>query len=311
MDAVARSSVAAARDQVVVRVAIIAAIPPEIVVSRDVDRRDARQPVADPVERLRQRRMDVAGDDGDIEPAGWRVRRRVPGVIRPVLVQIGKDPEPRHGGLLETVQTAVEADAKDREGGGFGRFAEAGLEPYAFRHAHALAEGAKPTGAFEENGAVVCHPIRLPNTEQNSNAYLHAASRKPGWAASANESKERVVAHREVQPPRQCRRRPTSEGGREAVGDFVEAGHSSGGGYHNTLKSLGENPPPTGAPITEKAPGAQDYQCRPTRNRQIEQPTPITAMKTARCAATEEAHLALCRCMKHGQIIGTFAIPTL
>ena len=79
-------------------VAVVAAIPPEVVISGDVDRRRAGEAVAQPVDRLGQRRVDVAGDDRDIE--FWSMGRRVPGVVRPVPVQIGRDPEPRHGGLL-------------------------------------------------------------------------------------------------------------------------------------------------------------------------------------------------------------------
>ena len=109
MDAMARGRVPTTSHLVVESVAIVAAVPPEVVVPGHVDRRDAGQPVREPVEGARQRRMDVAGDDRDIEAAGRRTRRRVPGVVRPVLVQIGKDPEPRHGGLLEM-------DASDRRG---------------------------------------------------------------------------------------------------------------------------------------------------------------------------------------------------
>jgi hypothetical protein len=38
----------------------------------------------------------------------------------------------------------------------------AGLDPDAFTRANALAEGYRPTGAFDKDGAVVCHGGHIP-----------------------------------------------------------------------------------------------------------------------------------------------------
>ena len=100
------------RDLVGVRVAVVAPVPPVIVVPRDVEDRRAGEAVAQPVDRLGQRRVDVARDDRDVERR--RARDRVPGVVGPVLVQVGKYPEPRHGGLLEMTAPAATSRSRRR-----------------------------------------------------------------------------------------------------------------------------------------------------------------------------------------------------
>jgi len=65
-------------------------------------------------------------------------------------------------------RATVEAAANDDNGEGVGLAGpKSGLDPDAF--AHALAEGAKPTGAFEEDGAVVRHAETDTNLERKDN----------------------------------------------------------------------------------------------------------------------------------------------
>jgi hypothetical protein len=91
-----RSQVASALRLVGDRVSLVAAVPPEVVVARHVDDRDAGEALGQPVEGAQQRHVHVAGDDGHVEAAGRRLGGRVPGVPRPVLVEVGEDPEAGH-----------------------------------------------------------------------------------------------------------------------------------------------------------------------------------------------------------------------
>ena len=68
-------------------------VPPEIVVAWHVDHRHAREALAQPVQSPDQGNMHVTRHDGHVEASGRHMRGRVPGILRPILMQVREHPK--------------------------------------------------------------------------------------------------------------------------------------------------------------------------------------------------------------------------
>ncbi len=55
--------------------------------------------------------------------------------------------------------------------------------------------------------------------------------REPRCAAAAHQSKQSVVAHSDIEPPRQSRRRPTAQRDRKAMNNFIEPARARSAGF--------------------------------------------------------------------------------
>ncbi len=86
-------------------------------------------------------------------------------------------------------------------------------------------------------------------------------------AATAYGAKQGVIARPDIEPPRQCRRRPAAE--REAMNDFIKTGRAPGVASDGAVKPFGEHSAFAG--IAEKLPRSQDHLRSSAYDRQVEQ----------------------------------------
>lgn len=97
----------------------------------------------------------------------------------------------------------------------------------------------------------------------------------------AHNAQERILAHRQHQPPGQARCRSPAQSQPEVVGDALEPGGSPGmAGDHIRGKAFGEDPPFAPHSIAAKAPRPDQELYRSTRQRQIRHAPEIMAMHT-------------------------------
>ena len=104
--------------------------------------------------------------------------------------------------------------------------------------------------------------------------------RDEAWAAAPpHDPQQRVVAHRQHEPAREARRRPSAERQPEVMDDVVEPRRSPRPGrQHVGVEALGENAPPAQDGVAVE-PSDHDHQAnRPPRHRQIRQAPAIAAV---------------------------------
>jgi hypothetical protein len=78
-------------------------------------------------------------------------------------------------------------------------------------------------------------------------------------AAASHYPKQSVIAHLDIEPPRQCRRRPAAQRNRKAMDDFIETARASGVPFYDAVEPLSENPSLTANRVAEETPRPQDH----------------------------------------------------
>jgi hypothetical protein len=101
-------------------------------------------------------------------------------------------------------------------------------------------------------------------------------------AATAHNTQQRVVAHADIEPPRQCRCRPPAQRDRKAMNDVVKAGRASGVSSHSSFKALGKDAPPT-VLLVAKIPTRPQYYFRaPACKGKVDHSAQVAVVNTTR-----------------------------